>query len=345
MDTIAQLNTAERIELFQEASALKGNLSAPTIEKDFWVCWILRRLFSMTESSPRLLFKGGTSLSKVFKIISRFSEDIDLSFNRDDLGFVGERDTKREMSGKNRKRLLEEIEASCVSYIADKLVPALTQDFAGVIGDPEEAEHSWSLKIDDQNPLTVFFNYPAVIPLTGTGVPDYIRPIIRLELGARSDPWPSKEYKIQSYASEVFPDLFDNPIFSVNTLEAERTFWEKATLLHAEYHSPEGRESGDRLSRHYYDLACLAQSPIKDRAIGDIDLLKAVVEHKQLFYRSRWAHYETACPGTFRLVPPRDRLPILRNDYRKMEEMFFDAPPTFELIMESLKELETDINS
>ncbi len=345
MDTIAQLSKRERNDLFQETSVRKGNMSPAILEKDFWVCWTLKRLFSMTAPSARLIFKGGTSLSKVFKVIERFSEDIDLSFNRDDLGFEGERDPKEEMSGRKRDRLLDELKASCESYIADRLMPALIEDFSGVIGKPETGETSWSLSIDDQDHQTVNFSYPAVVSLVGTAVPAYIRPVVRLEMGGRSDPWPSGEYEIQPYVAEAFPDLFDSPSCSINTLQAERTFWEKATLLHAEFHRPEGTATGTRLSRHYYDLACLAQSPVRVEAIKDLALLRAVVGHKQIFFRSGWAHYETACPGTFRLIPPVHRLPSLRSDYRKMQEMFFEEPPTFKSILETLEKLERDINN
>ena len=344
MDTVAQLSKRERIDLFQEASARKGNMSPAIVEKDFWVCWTLKRLFTVTDNFPRFIFKGGTSLSKVFKLIGRFSEDIDLSCNRGDLGFVGEKDPSKNMSGKKRERLLNELEASCVEYIADSLIPALREKFSTIIGNPQEVDLPWSLAIDKEDPQTILFSYPAAVPESETGILPYIQPVIRLEIGARSDQWPSGEYDIQPYAAEVFPELFEVSSCSINTLQVKRTFWEKATLLHAEFYRPPGKKIGDRLSRHYYDLACLAQSPIRGELIQDLDLLEAVVSHKNIFFRSAWASYETARVGTFRLMPPSNRIHSLKIDYRKMEEMFFEEPPPFESILETLEKLEHEIN-
>ncbi len=150
---------------------------------------------------------------------------------------------------------------------------------------------------------------------------------------------------IQPYAADVLPQLFKEPSCQVRTLGAERTFWEKATLLHAEYHRPMEKKPPERLSRHYYDLAKLYRSAIGRRALGDRGLLTAVVAHKQLFFASAWASYQTATPGGFHLVPPRERLAALEADYQvTCEQIIFGESYSFNELMAVMAEIETTIN-
>jgi len=338
VDRIARA-AQERAELCRE-TANRRNLADSIVEKDFWVCWTLSKLFEEREKLPSLLFKGGTSLSKVFGVINRFSEDVDLSLDRHDFGFRDERDPANAPSGKKAERLLDQLEGETISYLRDRLVPDLKSIFVEVLGDSSP----WSLEIDSEQPLLVIFSYPPIPSTVDPPSSSHIEPAVRLEFGARSDHWPAQFYEITPYAAEEFPDSFGRAVSSVNTLEAERTFWEKATILHAEYHR-EGKASGnERISRHYYDLAMLALSEIRGRALRDLNLLTAVAEHKRRFFRAAWARYEQARPGTLRLVP-HDRLASeLRRDYRKMSEMFFDDAPDFDILLQTLSELERDIN-
>jgi len=173
----------------------------------------------------------------------------------------------------------------------------------------------------------------------------YVRPAIRLEMGARSDDWPAADAELTPYAAEALPELFTIRSCRVRTLAAERTFWEKATLLHAECRRPPDKPSRERLSRHYYDLYRLAQQPIAEQALGQRDLLERVIAHKSFFFAQVWAHYETARPGTFRLLPAADRLEALRRDYRDMDTMIFGEAPDWDDIVRGLKALEKRINS
>ena len=119
-------------------------------------------------------------------------------------------------------------------------------------------------------------------------------------------------------------------------LDARRTFWEKATLLHAEFHRPAGDAAADRLSRHYYDVCQLSQQAVGQQALDRIDLLERVVAHKQLFFSSAWAHYEMATSGNLHLVPPEERMPALEGDYTRMREMIFGAAPPWNEISQGL---------
>ena len=344
MDDVARFSPRERAELFQETAARKG-ISAPVlIEKDFWVCWTLKRLFALSGDWPALMFKGGTSLSKVFDAIQRFSENIDLSLDRHGLGFTDDRDPANARSQKAANRLLKELEYECQRCIETLLLPTLREDFASVLEIDVGAGH-WNLATDDDDPLTLKFAYPSSLLDGEYASLSYVTPAVRLEFGARSDHWPSGRYSVTPYAAEEFPGQFVTPSCEVTALEAERTFWEKATLLHAEYHRTVVRQSAERLSRHYYDLAMLARSPVRGKALAKIDLLEHVACHKDRFFRAASAQYGLARPGTLRLVPRADLAEALQADYGKMREMIFHDPPSFDELMEDLSGLEAEINA
>jgi hypothetical protein len=202
----------------------------------------------------------------------------------------------------------------------------------------------WNLALDPADPQTVIFTYPSS-GLSGDSL-SYIRPAIRLEMGARSDDWPAEQRIIRPYAAEAFPEAFRvTASCSVNTMEAVRTFWEKATLLHAEYHRPAQKGSMDRVSRHYYDLYRVSQHEIGRLALARLDLLDRVITHKRLFFAAAWASYETARPGTIHLVPREDRLPALRKDYQEMRAMIFGVYPSWDEILGDLRMLEQQINN
>ena len=341
MDNVASMPAERRLELFRETAA-RRSLPVELIEKDFWVCWSLHRLFSrMADLPATLLFKGGTSLSKVFDAIDRFSEDVDLSFNREDLGFADDRDPYAAASKKQARRLIDELTERCVNEIRDSVFPMLKEDFASVLG---AAGERWSLEISASDPQTILFTYPHGRQKQSSG-PGYVQPQVRLEIGARSDHWPALEGTVEPYAATEFPNLFERRQATVRTLAAERTFWEKVTLLHAEHHRPAEKPIGERLFRHYYDVARLYQGEIGQQAVAQTDLLESVVRHKSLFFHSGWAHYRTAVPGSIRLLPTKGRIGEMRRDYEAMAEMIFAEPPSFDTILQVIGELEERINT
>jgi hypothetical protein len=338
VDQVAQWTPEDRAALFQETASRMG-LAPAIIEKDFWVCWSLSRLFAAPMRRPALLFKGGTSLSKAYGAIQRFSEDIDLSLDRHDLGFTAERDPENATSRKAAARLLKDLHRACTRYLVDELVPATIGEFERVLG---PVGTSWSLEPEPEDPQTILFTYPSSLQ---AGFGGYVRPIVRLEFGARSDLWPATDAEVRPYAAEHFPEVFQsNPTCTVHVLEAKRTFWEKATLLHAEYHRPGVRPGAERISRHYYDLAQLSDTSIYREALADLDLLTRVAEHKDRFFRVGWAHYADARPGTLRLVPHPQLRATLEADYAPMQEMIFGEPPSFASILERLTMVEAEIN-
>jgi hypothetical protein len=344
MDSVALLPAGDRAALFGETGAGRG-VANTIIEKDFWVCWTLRRLFSLQEeAAASLVFKGGTSLSKAFGIIGRFSEDIDLSFNRTDLGYSGDRDPEKEgISRKKSGQLIDDLVADVERHIAGQLLPALRAAIVHQLGEPRNGE--WSLVVDDADAQTVNFHYPPSLPAADYQGMAYITPRVKLELGARADPWPAEQKNIRPYAADDFPDFFSDPDTTVTVLSARRTFWEKATALHAEVHRPAASATPQYFSRHYYDLAMLLDSYEGRAAAADLELLATVAKHKAVFFRSGWASYDRARPGTLRLVPSEARIKDLRADYRAMAPMMFDdTPPSFDDILAAIAEFQERVN-
>jgi hypothetical protein len=202
----------------------------------------------------------------------------------------------------------------------------------------QRAKIGLSAQVDEDEPQVVNILYPAAFS------EKYIRPEVRLEIGPLASWVPSADYIVRPYAYDVHPDLFENSDCPVVAILAERTFWEKAAILHQEAHRPGLIPS--RHSRHYYDLYKLALSPIRDKALADVQMLHDVVEFKTKFYPSAWARYQLAKPGSFRLLPANDvQISRLKEDYREMQMMLFGEPPSFASVLSELRNLESQINS
>jgi hypothetical protein len=336
MDEFAIMPPRDRSDLFRAAAEKRG-IGTALMEKDFWVCWTLKRLFAPHGRPTKLLFKGGTSLSKVYHAIRRFSEDIDLAFDRAALGFAGVNDPAVAPSRNQRERKLLALSETCRSAVKNLVLPALTAEIGTVLPDCA----AWKLELagDDQDRLTLAFAYPSALP----DVPSYVRPQIRLEFGARSDHWPAVDAEVTPFVAEEYPSAFKAPKTPVRALAAERTFWEKVTALHAWHSHPTGVVT-ERRSRHYYDVVCLYEGAIGKRALADHKLLEEVTRHKSTFFAASSAHYELAKPGTLALLPPEGQLKRLRQDYDGMAEMVFGPVPSFDHILDVLAQMSRAIN-
>lgn len=324
MDSVARFSTAQRRELFSEAAARLG-MTPAVVEKDFWVTWALDRLFATPELARLLMFKGGTSLSKVYGLIERFSEDIDLIL---DWRILGGDDPLAERSRTRQAELNEAINREAQAYIAGPLLASLVAALAGI----------GECRIGEDDPHVIEVRYPAAFGDI------YLRPEVRLEIGPLAAWLPHEEGRISAYAAQAFPELFTKRETTVRTIRAERTFWEKATILHQEAHRPEDSPQPARYSRHYYDLARMTASPVKAAALADRELLASVVEFKQRFYPRSWARYDLAVPGSLRLLPGEHVLAAVGADYRAMSDMIFGQIPDFADIVTQLRALENEIN-
>ncbi|MDO8975047.1 nucleotidyl transferase AbiEii/AbiGii toxin family protein [Reyranella sp.] len=338
MNAFLALPAPRRQLAFQQVDETMG-LQAVSVEKDFWVCWTLRELFTLPDIGNHLTFKGGTSLSKAWKFIQRFSEDIDLVVDKDVLSFAGDAAPDRAPSSNQRKARLEKLMDACRAWVQGRLQPALAARITEALGGP-----GWTLEVDSEMPdgQCLLFHYPSVF---AAGTAGYVRPVVKIELGARSDDWPGEGKSIQPYVIEQFPALDRDAAFNVRVLAAERTFWEKACLLHEETFRPADKPRKLRMARHYYDLWCLLRAGVGDRALADTALFQRVAEHRELFFRYTWVDYDTHRPGTFRLSPPADQLADWREDYRQMlGPMFFGDTPTFEDMMTAVTAFEKTFN-
>jgi len=337
MDRFVLLNDKDKRAYFEVAAA-ELNVMPQLIEKDFWVCWILKTLFSLPESGSHLTFKGGTSLSKCYDVIRRFSEDVDVSIERSFLPSQQPIEPKKQESNKENQRRLERLQLACQAKISDTLIPELRKSIVAVLTDKKE----WKVELDPNDALkqTVLFTFPHA--LTNT-MESYVKAAVKIEFGSRADHWPVENMTVTPYVANVSGDLTIEGT-SVRVLAAQRTFWEKATILHMIYHYPKDKNVPLRMSRHYYDLFAMADSPVYKKSLEKISLLKHVSDHKSLFFKANWAHYEEAKPGSLRLVPRDDQISQLKTDYRQMQQMFFEDPPSFESIVEKLRGVEDKIN-
>ncbi len=336
MDGFAVAKPEDRAAAFSETASRMGVRPA-IVEKDFWVCWSLKRIFS-SDQLPGILFKGGTSLSKVFALIDRFSEDVDLVIDRKELGFVGADDPTAQPSRKKRQQKVEELREKCGETIRSKILKILEEEFAAILG-----VDGWHLELyeDDPDQQTIAFVYPTGLGDSSYGSAQYVRAFIRLEFGCRGDLWPSEERILRPYVADHFPDLLSDPECKLQVLSPERTFWEKATLLHRIVHTqklPPGS------SRHYYDLAMMGKKGQAERALENLELLAHVVAHKKIFFEEPAANYDAAQKGTLRLSPPEEILSQLRQDYSEMEEMIFGEAPSFDSLMEEIRKMEKTFN-
>lgn len=336
MDKIHLLTAKERFPYF-ETTASEMGVSVSMIEKDYWVVWILGRLFSLAELREHLTFKGGTSLSKVYGLIKRFSEDVDLSIEKSFFGFSEEKSIDEKASRKQRNISLEKLSQECGHYVQQTLLKSLTEDFSEQL----RSADGWNLILDETDPTrqTLLFEYP-VIAADKAG---YIRPSVKVELGARAEHWPVSHHKIKSYLKEFLQEKIDEPAVTVKVLNVERTFWEKATILHQYAHLPAQKNLPLRLSRHYYDFYCLLQS-IKKEALAAQDLLERVAHHKELYFPSTWANYAFAKKGSLKLIPPDRVFNELEKDYRLMRDMFFEEPILWKEVIETIKLFEAEFN-
>lgn len=315
-------------------------LAAASVEKDFWVCWTLRELARLPGVGVHLTFKGGTSLSKGWGLIERFSEDIDLVVGRDMLGFGGDASPEAARNRSQVAKRLAALKAACRGWVQGPLLDALRTRIARTLG-----SSAWKLEVDPatEDGQCLLFRYPSAFVADAAG---YVGHSVRIEMGARSDDWPGESRDIQPYLAQHLPVLAEGAAFAMNTLVPERTFWEKAMLLHEETFRPEGKPRAPRMARHYYDVYCLIRSGVAARAAADKDLFRRCAAHRQVFFRQNWVDYSTLEPSTLRLRPAAGHLDAWRRDYARMQgPMFFGDPPGFATILASIEAFEKTFTS
>lgn len=326
------LSFSDQADLLQSLAPIMGR-RAEILEKDIWLCQVLDILFRLPCRKP-MAFKGGTSLSKVYKAIDRFSEDIDITVDYRSL-VTDAPELESITSNSQRSKLSDALKAALTTHVIDELVPALRQALSTTL-----PKQTTGIEVsDDAEKLWVL--YPSAVENADT----YVLPSILIEFGGRNSTLPQSTLAIRPDIAGHVPGL-ELPTAQVAVLSAARTFWEKATLIHVECHRPNLRPSAGRLSRHWYDLARLADHEAGQKALQDTELLGDVLRIKETFYRSGFSNYDRCATGGLRLVPDAPLLEALRQDYQAMlaAQMFYGETQSFEEIVERLQALESTIN-
>ena len=323
--TFLQLPEKEKIELINQMHE-ESNLSQVIIEKDLWVTVVLRALFALPYAE-NLSFKGGTSLSKCWNLIERFSEDVDIAINREYFGFVGDTFTIKQISKNLRKStckftrdtlqfdLVRQMEADGIPanlfLVAMNITPVTTTD-----------------------PEKVFVEYKSVFKAS-----PYIKNTVILEIGGRSMKEPIQKVEIQSFIDKHFSQAaFSEKSFEINVVVPERTFWEKVCLLHEEFSKPNEQMRVERMSRHIYDLGRMIDTPIADNALKDKDLFQSIVAHRRMFIAMKGFDYDTLSPKTIKIVPPDNVISKWEDDYNKMQTMIYGNIIPFNALMNKVKQ-------
>lgn len=314
------------------------DIDTPSVEKDWWVTTMLCALFK-TSFAPYLLFKGGTSLSKGWRLINRFSEDIDISLGREwfaEQGYAfaaGANKSQRERLRKVSRevvhtRLANELEEqlNLLGITSFEVVPLTTQTSNGAI-----------VPIDsDKDPAVLQVKYNTTI----VGFqPDYILPVVKIEVSCLSLKEPYEPRHISSLLHEAFADLDNETCCTINTVSLERTFLEKAFLLNEEFQKAKPRTR--RMSRHYYDLEKLMDTEFGRKALSNQALYNRIIEHRQQFYNLHYVDYEKNRSKNICFYPPQELMEAFRADYANMTKTFiFKEALAFDDLMLRIAELQ-----
>lgn len=324
-----QLPDETKIRLFAETSRQIGLPSSSAAEKDWWVVQTLAIIFSM-DCAKALIFKGGTSLSKGWKLIQRFSEDIDLALDREFLGFTGEL-SKQEIKKLRRKSF---------QFLTEVFTKELKAKFAE-LGFKEVSVKCRKVENHDQDPMIIEIYYNKL-----TETDPYLKPGVLVEVGSRSLKEPFSQRIFGTFVSEVY---FDNPFadkpITIPVVNPERTFLEKVFLLHEEFQKPE-KIRVERLSRHLYDLEKLYQTEHAEKALNDTELYNTIVKHRSNFTPISGINYDNHKPENIKFIPPNNLLSLWEKDYEEMRaSMIYGDPLPFNELITRLTQLQKRINS
>lgn len=328
--TLSQKDQAQILRALSTNQNIKRE--AILLEKDIWICWALEFLFKMPNRLP-MAFKGGTSLSKVFRVIDRFSEDVDITIDCQALHC--ENPFAEHISKTKLKNIGLEIRSLVTQYIKNIIIPYYEKIISTQF--KKNAPH---VALDDDGE-TLHLYYPSVIEQKN----GYITDSVRLEFGGRNLTTPNETHAITADIAEHINTLAF-PTARVTVLSPQKTFWEKLTLIHYECNRPTLKEDANRISRHWYDVAMLSNHEIGKQAINNRELLEEVIKIQKTFYNASFARFENCLSGNFCLIPNDHYLKLLYDDFNKMlsNKMFYEEQPNFNEIVVTIKKLQKQIN-
>lgn len=326
------LSTEQKIQVLEQTGIAKG-LPAFVVEKDWWVCILLKAIFQ-SQYADSIIFKGGTSLSKAYGLIERFSEDIDLIIDRHLLGFD-------ELVSKSAiKRLRKASGGFIINEFREELIVQL--DKLGVSRDLYDIRYNEHVD-DTSDPNTLEIYYSSVVPVSG----HYIQQRVLLEMGARSLTEPIEQKPIVSFIDEAYPTTsFAQQVFDVKVVLPIRTFIEKVLLLHEEFSKPIERIRADRLTRHFYDLEKMMIAGYGEQAIADDELFNMIVDHRKTVNPLRGLDYSNHKKGKLSILPPTEIVDKWEADYKTMQEnMIVGESLSWEKLLARIKDIETLLNA
>lgn len=343
-EEVMRADPDSRLGLFT-ATAQRLGTTPQNAEKDFWVCWTLDLLFNgRPRGAPRLLFKGGTSLSKAHGLIDRFSEDIDIVVFREDLGQGVSLADLEAMSRHKRTKTLNQIRRACRTYLRETLLPQLGSIIADVAARTGLPPDTLAAEPDPDDQQSLRLRYAAASAVADA----YVRPWVKIECGAKSALDPHAPRTLRPYAEADAADL-DLAVPGVLTVEAERTFWDKVVILHGLRRAQETtgvmKADGQRVSRHYYDLYKMMASPVGRAALADRALGADCAAHARMFFAARDLDLGSARAPDFAIAPNRAMEGALRRDYAAMQGMIFGSAPAFDAILQGMTDLEAQLNA
>ena len=328
----SDLQTKQQQQIIQSV-ANASQLDTQSVEKDWWVTQVLKAIFSLPYAEY-LSFKGGTSLSKCWHLIERFSEDVDIAISREFLGFPGEL-SRTQVSDKLRR-------AAC-SFVREKM----QHDVREAMIAQGIKEDSFSVRVQitsvsTTDPETIEIEYKSALPESS-----YIRHCVLIEVSGRSMQEPVKVEQVQSLIDQYIPQsIVAEPAFSLpNVVAPERTCLEKIFLLHEEFAKPNTDIRVNRMTRHLYDLYCMKHAGVVDRALHDEALYRAVVEHRRKFINLRDFDYDTLYPKHLSLEIPVNVLELWRKDYETMQRtMIYGQSVAFDELLAEIRQLNLRIS-
>ncbi|HET6994869.1 MAG TPA: nucleotidyl transferase AbiEii/AbiGii toxin family protein [Chitinophagaceae bacterium] len=329
-----QLTEETRRTLIGQVNTKTG-MSVQAIEKDWWVTLILKALFSLS-MAEHFIFKGGTSLSKGWKLIDRFSDDIDIALAPEAFG----REYQETPSISYVKRLKKEGCEFTSTVIRTALERKLKE-----IGIPEgiiqvEAE-AVNPKIPDKDPQTIYVRFPSLYPAS-----QYIDTAVKVEFGVRALKEPFTTVEIQSIiAAETSTRAYAEKPFQVIAVEPRKTFMEKLMLLHEKFLTGRAEgDAGERQSRHLSDLLQMRKKGIAEQVLGDPDLYALLLHHRKHYIKLKDIDYDSMQLRQLFFLPPRELLKEFRRDYEIMlDEMIYGSPPDFNTLINELRELNIEL--
>lgn len=327
------LSKEDRIDILDRVSTELNIRQREVIEKDWWVTAVLRAMFSLSYAD-HLSFKGGTSLSKCWHLIDRFSEDIDIAIDREYLGFSGTL-SKTQISDKLRRAACAFVRETMQHDLAEQL-------YKGGISKENFKVNVDITSVTTTDPEVINVDYDSVLSFSIDGKDgQYILPKVKVEVSGRSMSEPVSKVALDAMIDQVYPKApFAEPKFMVCAVLPERTFLEKVFLLHEEFAKPKELIRVERMSRHMYDIGQMLKKTIAERAINDVELYRQVIEHRRAFIGLRGFDYDTLYPATLNILPPASIIDQWKADYENMRlHMIYGESVSFEELVNNIKDL------